>query len=110
LQREGAGVLTPGGQVHPEDQGKGDKDQGIDAPASERHRGYRLALQVHKVLARDVVSEFQLTHSAGNSLLFRRGDSNQQDVVASQPDGLVVGEGDVLAGPQVFAGFGALEA
>ena len=42
--------------------------------------------------------------------LFRLGDSDQQDVVAGQFDGHVVGQRHLLAGPEVFAVLRAVEA
>lgn len=53
---------------------------------------------------------FPLTQSARNSLQFRCGDSNQQNVVALEFDRHVFGAGDLLAGPQIFAGLETLEA
>ena len=40
----------------------------------------------------------------------RRVDADEQHVVALQFDGLLIGEGDRLAGPEVFAGLRAVEA
>lgn len=46
----------------------------------------------------------------GGVRLSRRVDADEQDVVALDLDGLLVGEGDGLAGPEVFAGLRAVEA
>src|SRR5450631_1993362 len=44
------------------------------------------------------------------TFLFRGSDPDEQDVVAVQCNGLVVGQGDVFAGVEIFAGFGTFEA